>query len=540
MKKSITSYLISFLVILVFSYIELPVFRADFTSLYVMLIIFFALAGMLCVDRNNVLSIPKIAKFNFVIAGVLGVYILIMPFISSAPLLHSGEYRNLIGEVVESEFTTDMSPVSVEDIRLVDKETAMRLGDKKIGEVPGLGSVSKVGEFHIQNVDGKLYWVAPLVHRDFIKWLTNLDGTQGYIKVSATNPQDVTFVQALNDEPIRIVYQPDAYLHQDLARHIYTHGFINVGLTDFTFEIDDQGIPYWVVSLYEHKVGFGGADAIGVATVNATTGEINSYSINEAPSWIDRIQPVSFVENQLQNWGLYINGFLNSMIAEEGVLVPTPGTTLVYGNDGKSYWYTGMTSSGADESTIGFILVDTRTKEAKLYKQPGATEIAAMRSAEGKVQEKGYSATFPVMYNIFGKPTYVMSLKDKAGLIKMVAFVSVEDFSLLGLGENKQDALRSYKDALSSQGNSLQMSNTSSIEKASGIITRINADVQSGNTYYYFMLDSLSDTIFVSSSSVSKELPLTQVGDQVSITFENYGNDNIDVLTFDNILLNVK
>ncbi|MGL6174157.1 MAG: hypothetical protein ACRC1P_06060 [Cellulosilyticaceae bacterium] len=479
------------------------------------------------------------AKFNFTIAAVLGAIVIVAPFITSSPLLHANTYRALIGEVIESDFTADISPVSVEDIRLVDKETAMRLGDKKMGEIPGLGSVSQLGEFHIQSVDGELYWVAPLVHRDLIKWLTNLEGTTGYIKVSATNPQDVSFVQSLNEEPVRIVYQPDAYLHQDLARHLYTNGFINVGLTDFTFEIDDQGLPYWVVSLYEHKVGFGGADAIGIATVNASTGEIASYSITEAPSWIDRIQPMDFIETQLSDWGLYVDGFLNSVIAEAGVLVPTPGTSLVYGEDGKSYWYTGMTSSGADESTIGFMLVDTRTKETKLYKQPGATELAAMRSAEGKVQEKGYKATFPVMYNIFGNPTYVMSLKDKAGLIKMVAFVSVEDFSLLGLGETKQDALRSYKEALSSQGNSINISSSTDTLSATGVITRFNSDVQNGNTYYYFTLDSLSDYAFIVTSSISKEVPLTQVGDEVSITYDSYGN-TIDVLTFDNKLLNVK
>ncbi|MEG0905676.1 MAG: hypothetical protein RR324_06945 [Cellulosilyticaceae bacterium] len=539
MKKSIFAYFIAILGVILFAYVELPVLRPDFTSFYVVLIGFFLIAGALCVDKNDLLSIPKIAKFNFVIAAILGVFVTVVPFIVSAPILHADAYRNLIGPVVESDFTSDINPVSLDDIRLVDKETAMRLGDKKIGEVPGLGSISKLGEFHIQSVDGQLYWVAPLVHRDLIKWVTNLEGTTGYIKVSATNPQDVFFVQAIGEEPVKIVYQPDAYLHQDLARHLYTRGFVNVGLTDFTFEIDDAGIPHWVVSLYDHKVGFSGADAIGIATVNASTGEVQSYSIEEAPSWIDRIQPVSFVENQLSDWGLYVNGFLNSRIAEEGVLVPTPGTSLVYGEDGKSYWYTGMTSSGADESTIGFMLVDTRTKESRLYKQPGATEIAAMRSAEGKVQEKGYTATFPVMYNIFGNPTYVMSLKDKAGLIKMVSFVSVEDFSLLGLGDTKQDALRSYKEALSSQGNSVNISSNTDVKETTGTITRFSADVQNGNTYYYFTLDTLPQIAFVVTSSISREVPLTQTGDKVSITYDNYGNDNTDVLTFDNMLLNV-
>ncbi|MDU6249664.1 MAG: hypothetical protein E6612_12215, partial [Paeniclostridium sordellii] len=342
----------------------------------------------------------------------------------------------------------DVSPVSVNDIRLVDEEMAMKLGDKKIGEVPAIGSVSKLGKFHIQNIDGELYWVAPLVHRDIIKWVTNMSGTSGYVMVSASNPQDVRLVQEVDGKPIKIVYQPDAYLHQDLRRHMYLKGYVNVGMTDFTLEIDDKGKPYWIVTLYENAVGYEGKNAIGIATVDTQSGEVKSYDIKDAPKWIDRIQPQEFVTEQINDWGTYINGFLNSVISEKGVLVATEGTSLVYGEDGKSYWYTGITSAGADDSTIGFMLVDTRTKEAKLYKQPGATETAAMVSATGKVQEKNYDATFPVMYNILGKPTYVMSLKDKAGLVKMVAFVSVEDFNIVGIGDTKEEALRSYREQL--------------------------------------------------------------------------------------------
>ena len=484
-------------------------------------------------------TLSKTSKVSFGLAGILILYIIIVPFVTSTPFLHANSYRNLLGEVQESDFSTDVSPVSVEDIRIVDQQSAMRLGDKKLGEVPGLGSVAKLGEFHIQSVNGSLYWIAPVVHRDLIKWATNMQGTTGYIKVSATNPQDVTFVQSLNNEPISIVYQPDAYLHQDLARHLYTHGLLNVGLTDFTFEIDDTGKPYWIVTLFEHKVGYSGQDAIGVATVDPATGEIQRYTIDDAPEWIDRIQPESFVEAQIKNWGTYVGGYLNALIAEEGVLVPTPGTSLVYGEDGKSYWYTGITSSGGDDSTIGFILVDTRTKEAKLYKQPGATETAAMTSAEGKVQEKGYIATTPVMYNIANTPTYVISLKDKAGLIKMVAFVSVEDYSLLGLGETKKEALTSYREALRSKGNLINIGTNLSEEKAEGKITRINQDVQGGTTYYYFTLDTEANKIFTATSSISPELPLTAVGDTVTLTYEDYNEATTDITVFDNLSLSI-
>ena len=540
MKKFIKIYGTALIVVIIYAIIQLPVLRLDFKSLFSTGVIFFVVAGVLdmMLDRGEKTS--RAAKTNFTIAMALIAYIIVIPFITSSPIIHSKAYRNLLGDVKESNFAKDVSPVSVNDIRLVDEEMAMKLGDKKIGEVPAIGSVSKLGKFHIQNIDGELYWVAPLVHRDIIKWVTNMSGTSGYVMVSASNPQDVRLVQEVDGKPIKIVYQPDAYLHQDLRRHMYLKGYVNVGMTDFTLEIDDKGKPYWIVTLYENAVGYEGKNAIGIATVDTQSGEVKSYDIKDVPKWIDRIQPQEFVTEQINDWGTYINGFLNSVISEKGVLVATEGTSLVYGEDGKSYWYTGITSAGADDSTIGFMLVDTRTKEAKLYKQPGATETAAMVSATGKVQEKNYDATFPVMYNILGKPTYVMSLKDKAGLVKMVAFVSVEDFNIVGIGDTKEEALRSYREQLKSKGNNVQVENDNTKVVKTGTVKRISSDVIDGNTSYYFTLEGINDSIFIVSSKVSHEVPLTKEGDSIKISYDKEHKGNIDILEFDNISMNQK
>lgn len=538
MKRFLRTYGLSLIIVGIYAIIQLPVLRLDFTSLFSTLAIFFVLAGVLDMMFDKGEQISKLAKTNFSIAIVLVIYIIVVPFITSSPILHSKAYRNLLGEVKESNFNKDVSPVSVNEIRLVDEEMAMKLGDKKLGEVPAIGSISKLGKFHIQSIDGELYWVAPLVHRDLIKWVTNMSGTNGYVMVSATDPQDIRLVQDVDGKPIKIVYQPDAYLHQDLKRHMYLNGYVNVGMTDFTLEIDDKGKPYWVVTLYENAIGYEGKNAKGIATVDAQTGEVKSYNINNAPKWIDRIQPQEFITDQINDWGTYVNGFLNSVISEKDVLVATEGTSLVYGDDGKSYWYTGITSAGADDSTIGFMLVDTRTKEAKLYRQPGATETAAMVSATGKVQEKNYEATFPVMYNILGKPTYVMSLKDKAGLVKMVAFVSVEDFNIVGIGDTTEEAYKNYKEQLKSKGNNIEVENETNKESKTGIIQRINSDVVDGNTSYYFTVDTLKDSIFVVSSKVSNEVPLTKEGDSVKIGYEKGQSGSIDVTDFDNLSMN--
>lgn len=537
MKRYIKIYGVAFLVVAIYAFVKLPVISFNFTSTLSVGVIFFVVAGVIdmMIDKEETTS--KTAKYNFTIAIGLAVIMFVIPFITTTPILHAKAYRNLIGEVKESDFTEDISPVSVNDIRLVDEDMARKLGDKKLGEVPAIGSVSKLGKFHVQNVNGELYWVAPLVHRDIIKWATSLSGTSGYVKVSASNPQDVQLVQKVGNRDIKIVYQPEAYLLQDLQRHLYTHGVMNVGMSDFTLEINDEGIPYWVVSLYKNKIGFGGSNAVGTAIVDAATGEIKTYTVENTPKWVDRIQPSEFVTSQIADWGRYVNGFINSIVSEKGVLVPTEGISLVYGEDNKSYWYTGITSSGGDESTIGFMLIDSRTKEARLYKQPGATELAAMKSAEGNVQEKNYEATYPIMYNILGNPTYVSSLKDKAGLVKRVAFISVEDYNVLGIGENKNEALRNYKEALESKGNDLVIDNSADGIKdnnVEGTVTRISPDVRSGNTSYFITIDSKTDVIFKETSKLSNQLPLTQVGDKVSISYEKAEDGIADMTKFDN------
>ena len=534
--KNFKSYAISFIITAVYAFVKLPVLRVDFTSLYYVLAMFFVIAGILNMvfDREEQ-RFTITNKTNFKIAiGILAIAV-VLPTLASTPIIRAKAYRNLLGTVKESEFTKDVSPVNVNEIRIVDEEMAMKLGDKKLGEVPAIGRVSKLGKFHIQKVGEKLYWVAPLVHRDFIKWVTNMSGTNGYVMVSANDPQDVKLVQKANGEDVKIVYQPDAYILQDLHRHVYINGGMGRGMADYTLEIDDNGKPYWVVSLYEHKVGFGGANVNGTAIVDAKTGETKFYSIKDTPEWVDRIQPEDFVIDQINSWGVYVNGFINSVISEKGVLKATEGTSLVYGDDDRSYWYTGITSAGGDESTIGFMLVDSRTKEAKLYKQPGATEMAAMKSAEGSVQEKNYEATFPVMYNILGQPTYVSSLKDKAGLVKRVVFVSVEDYNIVGVGRDKAEAMKNYKDALESGGSSLEIDESDEFDKElEGTVKRIAADTKNGNTVYYLTLDTDEGNIFYATSKISKELPLTKEGDKIKITFSKDEKDVIEIDEFDN------
>ncbi len=518
-------------------YIKLPVMNFGFIALPILLLIitFFAILfstqfGTITDKKVQILKKPR--KIFFIIAGLLLFYILIFPVFTSLPMFRSEAYKNLIGKVADGKsISNHIEPISIDKIRVVDENLAYLLGEKVLGSQPALGSQVELGNFCIQKVGKDLYWIAPLLHSGFFKWLNNKEGTAGYVMVSATNERDVKLVQNIGGKDIKIKYQHEAFFGSHIERHLYVNGYATVGLTDYTFEIDDDGKPFWVVTKYNKKIGFSGNDAIGIVVVDAQTGAMTDYSIKNAPKWVDRVQPIDFIENQLNDWGEYVNGYWNFSNANK--LQITEGLTLVYGKDNKSYWYTGLTSVGKDESAVGFVLVDTRTKETTFYKQSGATEIAAQGSAEGKVQEKGYKSSLPIPYNINNIPTYVMTLKDDGGLVKMYAMVAISDYTIVGVGNSMREALTSFKSVYNMTGSKLNTNSLTDKKVLKSIVTRIQNDVKNGNSFYYFITKDYPN-IFVGSSQISNQLPVTVVGDSINISFDIDNEEVIDVSTFDN------
>ena len=378
-------------------------------SCYVILNFFVAL-GSVRITTNEYnrpqLSVDKSVggyKTGFALLAILWV-LYFAATVLSMPLFNYKVYRDQLGTPVVSEFTDTVQPLALDQLPIVDKSLARELADKKVGENPGLGSQVVLGIPVIQKVNGKLVWVVPLEHSGFFKWLKNMDGSAGYIVVSASDVSDVTLV---TDHKIK--YQANAYILDDLNRHVRLFGGgLFKGLTDYSFELDDDGVPYWVITTYKNRWLFNLPEATGVLTVNATTGETTQYTIDTLPEWVDRVQPESFVMDQIQNQGTYVHGIFN--FSNQDKFRPSQGDIIIY-NGARCYLFTGLTSVGSDESAIGFILVDMVTKESNIYQMSGATETAAQSSAEGKVQQFGYRASFPMIINLDGQATYYLSPK---------------------------------------------------------------------------------------------------------------------------------
>ncbi|MEZ7515273.1 hypothetical protein [Flavobacterium frigidarium] len=537
--KNIVSVSLFIILTILFFYIGMPTINYGFVGFPIVLLflsilwIVISTGLQISPDNKQVKIAKRPSKFVVYFMLVVLAYLVVTPILTSLPIFRTAAYQTMIGKVADGNtISNHIAPISIDEIRVVDEDLAHLLGEKVLGTQPALGSQVELGEFCIQKVNNDLYWVAPLLHSGFFKWMNNRSGSAGYVMVSATNERDVKLVQNIGGSPVKIKYQPKAYFQSNIKRLLYLNGYATVGLEDFSFEIDDAGLPFWVVTTFKKEIGFSGNEATGIVLINAQTGQMKEYSIATTPKWVDRIQPINFIEEQLNDWGEYVQGYWN--FSNENKLQITEGLTLVYGNDNRSYWYTGLTSVGKDESAVGFVLVDTRTKEATFYKQGGATEYAAQSSAQGKVQEKGYQASLPIPYNINNIPTYVMTLKDKGGLVKMFAMVAISDYTIVGVGNTMREALTSYKNVYNMSDNKVNPNSVSNRKVLKTIITRIQNDVKNGNSFYYFKVKDYPN-IFVGSSQISNQLPVTMIGDSVSISFDVDMEAVIDVSSFKNL-----
>lgn len=449
--------------------------------------------------------------------------------IGSSFIFNWKAYRDQLGEAEVMEFSSDMQIADLSQVPIVDEPLALVLADKKLGERAGLGSQVRIGQYDatIQKVNGKLVWAVPLYHSGFFKWLTNMSGTPGYILVSATDVNDVQYV-----EDFKVKYQPGNYLMHDLKRHTRFFGAWFDGIVDPSFEIGDDGQPYWVYSTYKNRRGFNLPEATGAWVVNATTGEMNKYTIETLPEWVDRIQPESFIVNQIDNKGEYVRGWLN--FADKDKFRSSQGHMIIYNND-RCYLFTGMTSVGADDSAIGFIMVDMVNKHSMVYQMAGATENAAQISAQGKVQHLGYTATFPLILNVDGQPTYFMALKDQGRLIKQYAFVSVTNYSIVGTGETIDLALRDYAIGLKNSGVQGVAAPDAKTLVAYGTVQRFASEIMEGETIYKLIIDSYSDKIFKLPAVASDELAITREGDRVKIEYTEENGNVYTGETFDNL-----
>ena len=439
----------------------------------------------------------------------------------SSPILRAGAYRELL-DVQSGDFASDIHEVNYNQIPILDSDSAARLAEREMGSMVDMVSQYEVSPYFNQiNYQGKPVRVTPLQYGDLIKWFTNRStGVPAYIKIDMTT-QDVDLIKL--QEGIKI--SPFEHFGRNLNRYIRFR-YPTAMIRAYNFEINDEGVPYWVCSVEDKTIGlFGGTDIKGAVIINAATGEHAYYDVKDVPTWVDKVYDSSLLVEQYDYYGTLVNGFINSVFGQRGCLKSTEGYNYIALDD--DVWlYTGVTSIGGDESNVGFVLMNSRTKETKYYQISGAKEISAMSSAEGQVQHLNYVATFPILLNIADEPTYFLSLKDNAGLVKKYAMVNIEKYQIVAIGDTVAECEKTYRSLMA--GNGINNVDTSEAQTITGAITMMKDIVSEGNTFWYLMLEG-SDDLFEGKAKEHLEIKKKQVGSTATVEYvpQNEGVNTI-------------
>ena len=440
--------------------------------------------------------------------------------ITSWVVLRAGAYSQLL-TIESGDFTAEIEEISYDQIPMLDASSASRLGSRKLGELSDMVSQFEILPTYNQiNYQGRPVRVTSLAYGDLIKWFTNRSqGLPAYIVIDMVT-QEANVIRL--EEGMK--YTTAEHFGRNLYRHLRFH-YPTMMFDEPVFEIDESGTPYWVCSRIVKTIGlFGGTDIQGAVLVNAITGESTYYE--EVPSWVDRVYSSDIIMEQYDYYGMYHNGFLNSIFGQRDVTLTTDGWNYIAIND-DVYMYTGVTSVTSDQSNIGFILSNQRTKETHFYSIAGATETSAMESAQSQVQQMRYNATFPLLLNIADQPTYFMALKGDDGLVKMYAMVNVEQYQIVETGQTVAACESNYRQALANAG-LIGAGQTGvsggDVRTQDGIIAEIRTSVIDGNTHFYVRLENGIGFLDFNAAQVPRAV-LLDVGDHIWYDYALEGAD---------------
>ena len=460
------------------------------------------------------------------LVGVLGAVASLTLFPGNA------EKYSTILNTEDGDFATDIEQADYSTIPFIDRDSAVLLGNRTMGTMADYVSQFEISDLYSQiNYQDAPVRVSPLNYADVFKWWSNHDtGIPAYVIVNMST-QDTQIVRL--EDPI--YYSDSDPFFNNVDRHVQlSHPFYIFG--EKSFEIDDSGKPYWIYPVIDYTVGlFGGETVSRVVLCDASTGECQDLAIDEVPQWVDRAYPADLLIQQY-NWsGALSGGWINSWLGQSGVKQTTPGSDGQLGynyiaKDDDVWVYSGVTSATADNSIIGFVLINQRTAESKFYPVAGATEESAMSSAEGQVQNLKYESTFPLLINVDNQPTYFMALKDNAGLVKKYAMIDIQRYQNVAVGDTLEETEKSYKKLLRANGVSTDDDSgkaTKADGTATGTISLISPVVLDGNSHYYVMLNG-DGTLYDCPVANVVDIVRFKEGDSVTLTVSG---DNGDVAT---------
>lgn len=463
--------------------------------------------------------------------GIIAWLVFTVASSSLSAFIDDTPFKNAIVVENEENFIPESVLLDGEQARFVDQELAIKGVKELIGEQLGLGSRFDFDDATIQQVKNNLNWVVPLKHKSIIKWYNNRSAP-GYAYISVNDYDESELV--VNDSVEINFGDSGFYFSSNVSRHVYLNGYNKEILSKKPrFEITDEGNAYWIFTTYENSAYLTVRKPNGVITVDANSGDINKYTLNNAPQWIDTIY-TDDVTTSLISYALgYVKGAINAWFIGEDVITASEGTYMVYTKNGNAKWYTGMQSSGAQEGTMGFVLSDTRTGIATLYRKSGITENVAKKVAQGLVQDLGYTSSAPIPHNVNGINTFVSILKDSSGNKQGVALVRYINRNVSAWGKSLKEAELRYMTSMAEhQNSSSEIIGGNEIHLINDKVRRVTHlnDV----SYIILLNEKYRGKMFSIAHAKNMAAIMTKPGDDVTIKAINLGIKVIPIVEFNN------
>lgn len=465
-----------------------------------------------------------------ILVPVLIVLCLVGRWVGSWAMFRAGDYAAMLGQVQSRVWTQDVQPKDPNHVRKVPEAYASWVANKQLGAADSaLGSQFELDSAHmtIQMVRGEIWFIVPLKFKDWGTWRAR-PTAPGFIMVSAEDP---------NRDPVSVLdrqyaYMPSAYFGNSLSRHLWTHGFSDKELSDFTFEVDEDNNGWWVVTVTHPTIGWSGDEVEGVVIVNPTDGSFRFYGLNEVPKWVDRVMPSELLGSYMAWHGKYAGGWLNSWFSEVNLTQPED-ITFVHGSDNEPYFVADITSTNAkDEALLGLMYVSARSGKATYYKAKGVTSHAALQAVDAKVAYRKWQGQTPVLYNMYGTMADIVPLIAANSTYQGVAIVNIAKPQDVAVGADMAEALREYQKLLTA-GTDPAPELAKKTRSVSGTVVRFSRESGGQGTSYYLLLKD-GRTIFTAGGELSPKLPLTREGDTVTLTYVDSGEAVEPLLAFDN------
>jgi hypothetical protein len=483
--------------------------------------------------------------------SIIGIVAVMIALMSGCGACNSGRYSSLAGNIdaqgkTLKHWTQQNQQLSPSHIRIVPQEHAIAIGKTALNQHADdkgniVGSQFVVAEDYttLQKVDGELCYVMPLDFKNWGVW-NSVSGVPGYVLMNAEDQHALP--RYMNGYIMK--YTPGACFSQNLERYLYTNGYSDKILMDYSFEIDDSLNPFWVVTVAHHTIGmYSGIVVDGVVVVNPETGEKNYYDKSKAPAWIDRIVPSDIVNTNLGYWGKLLGGYWNNNSFGGQSNLREPETTVLnYGADGTCWYVTPMRSQKTSEekddaSMTDLIYTNSRTGESIRYSVSGSTEEKILATVDATVKFQNLHGTSVTYENVVDRLTAIVPILAEDHSIRGLALVDVATKSI-SYDPEPSNALMKYENSLGSLGSALGTDMATIETQFTGKISRISqAAISSGNLYYLYF--DRGTHVYVVPQTFHEVL-VSQPGDSVMIKFLDTESDLVSVNYFDNLNLTIQ